>query len=251
MKLILLLTLSDFVYSSANLINPIVGLEHVTCNALGFIKVFAGWTSLLWIGLISLFIYSAFGGFPNLNLTKLLRWLILGCMVASLVTALTPLLNISGLIYTPVNGFCGVFFVPGTTKAEKFIISVTTRVLPYLMATIMTIAAYVRAFKFFREIPKEAIRASDMDSKRLLIYPTAQLIIYTPNSLATFELLWVSGYSEFGFILGTTLYNLCGFVNCLVYGRQFRKKQDMSRELTEDLDSPSSANDLLLVQDDL
>ena len=87
LKLILLLSFSDFVTSFINLIAPIIGITDDSCQVIGFIGVVAGWTSLFWCSSISLLAFLTMGNFERLSVTILFRNVIIASVIASILIA--------------------------------------------------------------------------------------------------------------------------------------------------------------------
>ena len=94
------------------------------------------------------------------------------------------------------------------------------RVFGYGLALVMTAIAYIRAYRLLRSVPDGMIEAYQIDSKKLLLYPLAQLIVYLPNISYIF-IAMSRGMKEPWITLIAYWASLPGFVNSLVYGLQF------------------------------
>jgi len=218
LRFVLLLSLSDFIVSLLNLISPALSLDNEKCHIIGFIKVFAGWTGLFWTSAISLLAFMIIGDFSRLDLNKTFTKIVIISLLASILIAGLPLLKAGGLIYTVEEYYCGVSYAEGATFWEKILVFTVSRGTPYVIAVLLTLAAYLRTLLFLRRLPRELVEAYGICGKKLLLYPAAQLVIYTPTALSTLFLIWMPKIPKTLFVIGTTCYNLSGFINFLVYG---------------------------------
>ena len=103
------------------------------------------------------------------------------------------------------------------------------RGIAYFFAIFITIFAYIKAVLFYKSLPVEVVEYNNFDSKRLLTYPIAQLIIYTPTALYTFLLIFMEIPKAWLLVIICSS-NLSGFINLLVYGQQFLVTQSIKRK---------------------
>ena len=99
----------------------------------------------------------------------------------------------------------------------------------FFVAIALTIIAYRYAIDFYESIPEEIVQAYGLNGKKLLAYPIVQLIIYTPNYLATIALIWMS-IPPFLMLIAANVTSLAGFANSLVYGQQLIRKRQHERD---------------------
>ena len=88
LKLILLLTVSDFGISCMSLSGHFIGVNYDSCQYIGLFAAFFGWTSVFWCSCLSLLAYLTMGGFAKYNIVNLFRTVIAGCVIFSLINVL-------------------------------------------------------------------------------------------------------------------------------------------------------------------
>jgi len=149
------------------------------------------------------------------------------------------------------EGYCGVVYTKGSKFWEKILVFTVSRGTPYVAAVILTFVAYMRTLLFLQRLPRELVEAYGICGRKLLLYPTAQLIVYTPTALSTLFIIWMPEIPKLLFVIGTTCYNLSGFINFLVYGGlllQSDRKSSYDRTTvlaghdSSDLEEPISAS---------
>ena len=128
-----------------------------------------------------------------------------------------PILHINGIEYIWAKGLCKTTFEDSKNKTWNFLFLLATRGLAYIVAIVTTLIAYKRAFSLTQNLPEDVREAFNISSKRLLVYPTAQLIIYTPNVFYDFVSIFMP-YKYLPLLIVTALWSLGGFVNFLIYG---------------------------------
>ena len=125
-----------------------------------------------------------------------------------------------------------IFFVP--------------RSITYLFAFGITIMAYLRARRFYQNIPESILEANNLDSKNLLVYPAAQLILYLPTILSTSK--WVIGNSQGDMsgwsIVGIAFSGLRGFIYCMIFRRHFPQIKEGCESTRNQSKSPSLLYDM-------
>ena len=141
------------------------------------------------------------------------------------------------------NSYCRAVYNEKGYIEEKVFVFMATRGLTYMLALFATIISYTKIIKFYRSLPDEMVKS--FNSSKLLMYPIFQLIVYTPNSLQTLITIWTNTTPLWGAIIIITS-SLSGFINFLVFGRQFLRsdssqqnkksimKEDISFEESED-----------------
>ena len=87
LKLILYLSLSDFLICFINLICPLIQLDNDKCQIIAFIKVFGKWSSLFWCSSLSLLVYYTLKGLGQPELNKIFRKITWGCILLSTIIA--------------------------------------------------------------------------------------------------------------------------------------------------------------------
>ena len=127
-------------------------------------------------------------------------------------------------------------------EGEEFFLFMILQGAPFLFAVIVTVIAYVRASFFFRSLPQHIIESQNLNSKLLLMYPTAQLIIYLPNILYSLLTLFSDESWPRLLLFASNFYNLAGFLNCLIYSIQFSKSKVYKQEPNDGYLSSDSLN---------
>ena len=98
------------------------------------------------------------------------------------------------------------------------------------MAIGTTIVGYARAYLISRQIPNEIKEAYNINSKRLLSYPAAQMVLFTPALIYNV----VSTLTQYNYgqtVIIASIYSLSGLVNLLIYrGLVIQKRRVASVE---------------------
>ena len=115
------------------------------------------------------------------------------------------------------NGQCKSVFQGSNNTLRNFFTIMLTRGLAYIMAIFVTLLAYKRAFSLSRDLSEGVKRTYNIDSRRLLLYPLAQLFIYTPTMFYSFISIWTS-FTYYPLVVVTIFSSLGGFMNFVVYG---------------------------------
>ena len=120
------------------------------------------------------------------------------------------------------------------------------RICAYLFVVITTLIGYVQAFLLSRKLTQEVKLAYSINSKRLLLYPTAQLIISTPIIVNNLVATW-TGYNYTAVLITTAFWNLSGFVNLLIYGSLLiQQKRSSPVQTVNALSEYDNTNDSLI-----
>ena len=139
------------------------------------------------------------------------------------------------------NGYCHLSYKGKGSKSAKVLAFLFTHGLIYLFVAIITLAAYIRGRRIYGALSHLNITSYNVYSRSLLLYPLAQLIMYTPSTVTLFIEIWNEvplGWHVFTL----TCTNLIGLANIIIYGSQYliNRKQEKERtslkEYAEKLD---------------
>ena len=133
-----------------------------------------------------------------------------------------PATGAASLTYQFESGYCrsGYTNYREDERAEKLIVYFLTRGLTYIISVLITLLAYVEMMKTYRTFSPEVVRANNLNGLKLLIYPIFQILVYTPNALQMLVTIWDKP-SQLWTIVVTITVGLSGFINFILYGRQF------------------------------
>ena len=92
-----------------------------------------------------------------------------------------------------------------------------TQGLPFLLAISITLIAYRRALQLTNKLPQELIETYNIDSKKLMLYPAAQILMGLPLFIYGYISPW-TGFNFTVLLICLNIMNLNGFANFLVYG---------------------------------
>ena len=138
-----------------------------------------------------------------------------------------PFFKIANLEFTNSYGLCKVVYETTNNKVQDTIISLFTRGIAYSASVVTTLMAYRTAASLTKDFSEGLIDAYNIDSRRLLVYPLAQIIVYTPSIIGTLASLWV-GMNYYTLLIITALYNLDGTLNFLIYGGLLNNQPKLS-----------------------
>lgn len=146
-----------------------------------------------------------------------------------------PLINLGDLEYINSQGYCEAYYSKDRHSQGTEILSFfVLRGSLYIFALVITIMAYIRVFYVYKDIPKDYRKVHNFSARKLLFYPTTQLIIHTPVSVSMLIAIWMT-IGELWTRIWSAWFALSGFVTFLVYGRQFlisRSKSKQGKEST-------------------
>lgn len=120
-------------------------------------------------------------------------------------------------MYVRAHGLCKIALVKDNITQTDIILYVLLRIFAYLVATCTTLFGYIRVYLMSRTIPSEIRQAYNIKSKRLLLYPLAQILVSTPVVVNNIMATW-SGYSYWALLITTGIWSLGGIINLIIYG---------------------------------
>jgi len=237
-KLILLLSFSDMLGNISNFISLIffnVDTTTAQCKLIMFIRMLGGLTALLWASLISLLSYLTLGKKAGSNRNVLFKRIIIICLTVTIIATSIPLTNISSLEYDVIESYegptCTLTTVDDDADNRALVEVLVLRGAPFLLAFIVSLLAYMRSVSYFKELPQQFIQTHNLDGKKLLIYPTAQLLIFAPDLIYLFLFVLLDEMPSFMYRISNLCYNSAGLINFLVYGLQLiRSKKSFNED---------------------
>jgi len=205
------------------------------CKFIMFIRTLGGSTALLWASLISLLSYLTLGKKAGSNRNALFKRIIIICLTVSILATSIPLTKISSLEYDVIDSYegptCTLTTVDDDADDRAIIEVLILRGTPFLLAIVVSLLAYMRSLSYFRELPQQFIQTHNLDGKKLLIYPTAQLIIFAPDLIYLFLSVLLDEMPPVMYRISNLCYNSAGLINFLVYGLQLiRSKKTFNQD---------------------
>ena len=126
----------------------------------------------------------------------------------------------TGLQYQNIDNFCRTTYQTQGFTLPRILVFIFVRGFGLGLAIVITLLAYLRAHELFKSIPENIAEAYQLDSKKLLFYPAAQLLIYLPSTTYVFICIWAKASQPWISIIAYWC-SLAGFINSVVYGLQF------------------------------
>lgn len=238
-KLILLLAFSDLLYHVSNLIiYHLKSGDEFFCNFFLVINLVSSFASLLWSSALAILAYISLKTTRRSSLLRQFKLIIMGFMLISILYALIPVFEITDIRYTSGDPGedCVIIDIDDDDESEHLQIRLFLSLFPLLViiSLIITISSYVNSILLVKRLSKEFGYTVNFATKRLLVYPITQLLIYVPISLfSIFGLFRIFDEAfEFMDIISPYTMNFAGFLNFIVYGTQViynrRKKKRYS-----------------------
>jgi len=212
-KMIVCLTISDFLYTIANLLSNCKESAPV-CQLSGFLRIFGSLSSFFWATRIA---RMAFGVFRDIDCDvdpRIYSWtsLIKGFTVP-LIIAVIPLFNFDFVNYGSFGTDCGI---KSNVKGVEKYIYLLTIFMPMAICLLMTVFYYGRLlalspanFEDFR-----------VERKSFFWYPLGHFICWIP-ALVSGVVFQFMGTNRLSFILDALriiFAHSSGFVNAFIYG---------------------------------
>jgi len=231
LKLVLILTCFDFSSSFIKCVESILGGTAVSCQIVLLARIFCERASLVWafaMSLISFIIMRRFKARLVSEFKQRLDRVVIKVIVATLLasffmTALYPF-NVFGAYYNldSKTQHCSENDITKIDSSKKIIYFLMERGIVYLCAILITIIAYCKSRALARKESDLIVMATKSEGSKLLIYPFAQLIIYTPMLVFSALNLFPSetfGDLEWLRVLSSVCY-LSGFITFMIYKKQ-------------------------------
>jgi len=238
LKLILFLTAFNCAISMQDLIGEALTDSDIECQIYSFIRVFASYLSLLWSISMSLIAYMILKDVRR-DLTKIFRNVVIVCFSIAFLLSIRPFVGLSSYHYEYIEypeyelTFCVLYPNSELTTGKTFFIFFFEQVLPYSIGVIFTLLAYLYAKSYFGAEPENNLeKVTNIESLKLLQYPIAQLIIYTPGMFYSMYLILSQATDSLALPLLKNCYSLGGLIAFMIYRKQ---KKDMSESLLEEI----------------
>ena len=90
------------------------------------------------------------------------------------------------------------------------------------MAICITLYAYKYALSTTQGLSEEIKEVFNINTKNLLLYPAAQLVIYSPIIIYNLIHIWI-GYTYYPLLVVTSFWSLGGFINFYIYGHMLHQ----------------------------
>jgi len=251
MKLILLLSTADLITNvSAGLVRY-ANQNEVLCQILMFSKVFANQIGLFCSAAIALLAYYTLKNPRSPRLTRAFRRVVVLCVLLSIFIGLWPFIPIGNLDYGLENGVCALKDNGDDDDGHPYLIFLGLKGISFILAFTLTIWSYIKTTLYLRELSDFVINSNGgVNSRKLLTYPAAQLLLYTPGVIYPI----LNGFYGVKSDLWNTIsmdfcYSLAGFVNFLVYGKNVlfnrsRYKSDLA-EFQQDYSVSTTAASMM------
>jgi len=261
MKLIILLSTADLITNLSVLLVRYSNYTEPLCQLFMFSKVFANQIGLFCSAAIALLAYYTLKNPRSPRLTRAFRRIVVICVLLSILVALwynlfslvhylicpRPFFPLGQLTYGIEDGVCGLID-NGSDEDHPFLIFLGLKGIAFILAVTMTIGAYIKTTLYLRELSAIVLSSNGVNSKKLLMYPAAQLILYTPGVIYPALNGFFDVQSDFWNTLTTDYcYSLAGFINFLVYGKNvlFNRSRNRSDMIEYQQDESTTTGSML------
>ena len=239
-KLVYILAIVDGVNSLFSLIptNLTLSDDGILCQIQGFSVQFFCLTSVLWTGVIALFLYMQVI-LQKEDIEKYFRILLLITLSLSIIFAVIPLIRRD---YAYVGGWCWI-----TTSNERAIIYRDVLFYAWIWLTIACII-YVY-YRVIRKIKADlTFKETFLDEGKVLVnklmwYPLIIVICFTPITALRIAQAMDSNVQIWFVIFSTALNNLLGCLNAIVYGFNDSVRSEVTSYLFRTVNTESILTD--------
>ena len=249
MKLIFPLAISDFVYSTVNLMPLLQSTpDSSLCDIEGVFRNLSSNFSICLAPSIALLHYHIIKMDPGFNKTKFLTFCIVGGALASLSLALRYANNHQSLnilspfyVYNTVkfskSGIkCSIISIRSDLKSELLVIFFYKAFFP-VTGTIITLISYLKTIKVIGKMD-QLLLSKKLNTQKLLWYPVAIFMMFLPN-LIYYIVTFCFDFEYSTFWDGATMLitHSLGTVNAIIYGLQRKVYKDTKRVSAVGLES--------------
>ena len=239
-KLIYILAIADGVNSMVSVIPTNLNLsdDGILCKIQGFSLQFFCLASVLWTGVIALFLYMQVILHKE-DIEKYFRILLLITLSLSIIFAVIPLITRD---YAYVGGWCWI-----TARNERAIIYRDALFYAWIWLTIACII-YVY-YRVIRKIKADlTFKDTFLDEGKVLVnklmwYPLIIVICYTPITALRISQAFDSNVPIWFISFSTALKNLLGCLNAIVYGFNDSVKSEVANYLFRKVTTESFLTD--------
>jgi len=225
-KFIFVITLSDLLFSIANLMSifePEIE-NSVLCHIEAIIRQSSWKISLFFSSALAVFCYKSCSGGYDFNQGRFFNACLIIAFSLCLITTILPLFS-DFVEYQNSDLYCQITYPRDASFHHRMTVRLFYVGLPTLLGTIISFGAYIKTIREFRKISMEGSgNIGSVSHYKLFWYPVVMFVTFTPCFIYSYTTAYFQITENITIkTIHLSLTHSIGFTNAILYGVQLKQ----------------------------